>query len=99
MKLVANHFQHEEPISREFSTLPRFRGGPHARRAFKIGFKSACYRRVTMLTTQSVPTLRHPFGEVCCEDEVRILGDHYKEFFFDRAPFSDEALEDDRYLI
>src|SRR5262245_54441578 len=52
-----------------------------------------------MLTTQSVPTLRHPFGEVCCEDEVRILGDHYKEFFFDRAPFSDEALEDDRYLI
>ena len=44
-------------------------------------------------------SLRHPFGEVCCEEEMTILRDHYHEFYFDHAPFNDQAMEQETYLI
>ncbi len=44
-------------------------------------------------------TLRHPFGELCCEHELEILQDQYSNFFFYEAPFNEEALSLDTYLI
>ncbi len=41
----------------------------------------------------------HPFGEICCEDEVKLLQDHYREYYFDHAPFNREAVESETYLI
>lgn len=48
---------------------------------------------------EGFPSTR-PFGEVSCEQEMRYLGSEaYPQFFFDEAPFNDQALADDTYLI
>ena len=43
--------------------------------------------------------LKHPFGEVCFEDELRILKSHYKDYFFSYVPFNETSLDPDTYLI
>lgn len=44
-------------------------------------------------------TLKHPFGEVSFEDELKILGPRYREYFFDHVPFNSECLEKQCYLV
>ena len=43
--------------------------------------------------------LKNPFGEVCFEDEHKLLKEHYKDYFFDHVPFNANALDPDVYLI
>lgn len=41
----------------------------------------------------------NPFGEVCCEDEIQLLNDQFKEYYFDHVPFNQYTLENSTYLI
>lgn len=43
--------------------------------------------------------LRQPFGEECCEAEIKILKDSYSDYYFNQAPFNKEALALETYLI
>jgi len=43
--------------------------------------------------------LRHPFGEECCEAELKILKDKYSDYYFFQAPFNKEAIDHETYLI
>jgi len=43
--------------------------------------------------------LRHPFGEECCEAELKILKGSYQTYYFEETPFNEDALETDCYLI
>lgn len=43
--------------------------------------------------------LKHPFGEICFEDEFKILGPAYKTYYFTHVPFTASALNPDVYLI
>ncbi len=47
----------------------------------------------------STNVLRSPFGEECCEHEKVLLQNDYKAYFFKEAPFNDDALQRDNYLI
>lgn len=42
---------------------------------------------------------RGPFGEESCESEKKVFRDRYSDYFFDHAPFIDEAMERRTYLI
>jgi hypothetical protein len=42
---------------------------------------------------------RYPFGEECCEHEIKVLHEHYPEFFYDQSRFNAEALDPNVYLI
>lgn len=41
----------------------------------------------------------YPFGEICCEDELTVLQNHYSEFFYDHSRFNEEATDSEVYLI
>jgi hypothetical protein len=41
----------------------------------------------------------HPFGEVCCENEIDVLQEHYPDFYYDLSRFNQEALDPEVYLI
>ena len=43
--------------------------------------------------------LKHPFGEISCEKEVKLLRDSYKDYFFEHTQFNSQALDPDAYLI
>jgi hypothetical protein len=43
--------------------------------------------------------LKNPFGEVCCEDEVALLQERFKDYYFDQVPFNGLSLKRDVYLI
>ncbi|MCG7984931.1 MAG: hypothetical protein JAY90_19535 [Candidatus Thiodiazotropha lotti] len=43
--------------------------------------------------------LRHPFGEECCEAEVKILKELYSDYYFLEAPFNKDSLDSETYLI
>jgi hypothetical protein len=43
--------------------------------------------------------LLNPFGEESSEQEFKILGQRYKEYFFNHAPFNRRALDKNAYLI
>ncbi|MBI5805133.1 hypothetical protein HZA73_03725 [candidate division TA06 bacterium] len=43
--------------------------------------------------------LKHPFGEVACEEEITVMGDKYSEYYFKHAPFNKGVLDKDCYLI
>lgn len=57
------------------------------------------------MSSTSTPTTppgldrRHPFGRVSCEEEREALESRYQEFFFHEAPFNEQALDEDTYLI
>ena len=40
-----------------------------------------------------------PFGEVSCEREVEILQTQYQKYFFDHVPFTEQAIDQQTYLI
>jgi hypothetical protein len=40
-----------------------------------------------------------PFGEICFENEIELLGDRWDEYFFEQTRFVTEALQDSTYLI
>ena len=42
---------------------------------------------------------RNPFGEESCEHEKRVFRDKYSDYFFDYAPFIDDAMRRRTYLI
>ena len=44
-------------------------------------------------------SFEHPFGEKSCEDEIRLLGERYQEYYFDHAPFNEEVLLPRSYLV
>lgn len=48
---------------------------------------------------QSEYGFQYPFGEVCCENEVQVLQEHYSEFFYDKSRFNEEAIDPEVYLI
>jgi hypothetical protein len=43
--------------------------------------------------------LLQPFGEVSCEDELRILQDKYQKHYFDAVPFNSVSMNPKTYLI
>jgi hypothetical protein len=43
--------------------------------------------------------LKHPFGEECCEAEIKLLQADYSRYYFEETPFNKSALDDDCYLI
>lgn len=48
---------------------------------------------------QSEYGFQYPFGEVCCENEIEVLQEHYSEFFYDKSRFNEEAIDPEVYLI
>jgi hypothetical protein len=42
---------------------------------------------------------RKPFGEECCENELGVYQNRYEDYFFDHAPFLNEAIDRKTYLI
>ena len=53
-----------------------------------------------MTETRETPNdLRHPFGEVSCEEEVRVFKDQYSKYYFFDVPFNRESIETSTYLI
>ncbi len=52
-----------------------------------------------MCDNQVSQGLRHPFGEECCEAEIKILREKYSDYFFLQAPFNNDAIDQETYLI
>ncbi|MEW6737375.1 MAG: serine/threonine-protein kinase [Acidobacteriota bacterium] len=40
-----------------------------------------------------------PFGEICCEDEIRILKANYNSYYFNHTPFNRDSIAANTYLI
>ena len=44
-------------------------------------------------------TFNQPFGEVSCEDEMSLLQEDFKKYYFDHVPYNNFTLEKETYLI
>ncbi len=52
-----------------------------------------------MMNKDLLDGFRYPFGEVSCENEVAILKERYKEYFYDQGKFTKDTLLSSTYLI
>lgn len=51
------------------------------------------------MTIPSETGFLYPFGEVSCEQELEVLQEHYREYYYGESPFNKEALDPEIYLI